>query len=120
MTAHHSNRNSLLTRVRNVSGHERSFGYLGTHGIRLANNEVFLLRGNLVSTLGAKLSARKFQALERDLVAGVLKIEQTPPPCIYDPVARVSKVLTRINGVLGVLDPEWDTSGLSDYDVEAE
>jgi hypothetical protein len=114
----HSNRDPLLTRVRNTSGGERTFGYLGTHGLRLGANEVMLLRGNLIATLGAKLSARKFQALERDLAAGVLKIEQTPPPVLYDPQLKNSKVLTLVNGTLGTVDPEWEQSDYSDIDVE--
>lgn len=68
----------LYTTVKNVSGAERVFGFLGTHGKRLANNETYSVRGDLVGALGANRSTRKFAALERALVAGDLQITKSP------------------------------------------
>ena len=68
----------LYTTVKNVSGAERVFGFLGTHGKRLANNETFTVRGDLVGALGANRSVRKFAALERALLDGDLLIVKSP------------------------------------------
>jgi hypothetical protein len=68
----------LYTTVKNVSGGARVFGFLGTHGKRLENNETFTVRGDLVGALGAHRSVRKFSALERALVDGDLLIIKSP------------------------------------------
>lgn len=109
------NTDQIYTRVRNASGKARSFGYLGTHGLRLDADEVKLIRGDLVSSLGGSRAGRKFAALERDLLDGVLVIEQTPPPVLYDTVDERSRVLALQNNILGTVDPAWDETGSSEF-----
>lgn len=72
--------NGLYTTVKNTSGSERVFGFLGTHGKRLANNETYTVRGDLVATLGAKKSSRQFKALEKCLEDGDLVLSS---PALY-------------------------------------
>ena len=106
----------LYTTVQNVSGSERVFGYLGVRGMRLGAGEVVTVRGDLVSKLGNMTSARRFQALERSLDQhGSLKIVSTPAVHLYDPILDVTKQLALQNGVLGTVDPCWDSSGSSAF-----
>lgn len=72
--------NGLYTTVKNTSGSERVFGFLGTHGKRLAADETYTVRGDLVATLGAKKSSRQFKALEKCLEDGDLVLSS---PALY-------------------------------------
>jgi len=115
--AQDQNTDQLYSRVRNASGQARAFGYLGVRGMRLANNEVVTVRGDLSTKLGNKLSARQFQALERDLLAGDLVIEALPAPILWDSVDEEPMVLALQNDVLGTVDPAWDASGSSLFEA---
>jgi hypothetical protein len=114
--AQNANTTCLYTTVQNVSGAERVFGYLGVRGMRLADGEVVTVRGDLISKLGNQTSARRFQALERSLDAnGSLKIVSTPAVHLYDPIWDHTKILALQAGVLGTVDPCWDSSGSSGF-----
>lgn len=114
--AQNANSECLFTKVKNVSGHRRVFGFLGVHGKELGANETYLHRGNLVSQLGAATSARKFQALQRALdVNSSLEILSTPAVHLYDAVDDRTQVLALANGELGMTDPCWASSGSSDF-----
>ena len=114
--AQNANTACLYTSLRNASGKERFFGFIGPRGKTLAPNEVVTVRGNLVSTLGAMTSARRFQALERSLDQHQsLEIVYTPAVHLYDPVTERTRVLALQGGVLGLVDPCWDSSGSSDF-----
>lgn len=107
----------LYTTVKNVSGKTRVFGFLGLRGMRLAADEVVTIRGNIVTTLGGKNSARKFQALERALTGDdgardpSLAILSTPAVFLFD--GDDTKQLALQGGVLGLVDPCWDAAGSS-------
>lgn len=114
--AQNANTTCMFTKVRNVSGHRRVFGFLGTHGKELGANETYLHRGNLITQLGAATSARKFQALQRALDDnGSLEILSTPSVHIYDEVDDRTQILALANGELGLTDPCWMSSGSSDF-----
>lgn len=114
--AQNANTTCLYTTVQNVSGKERTFGYLGVRGMRLAAGEVVTVRGDLVSKLGNMTSARRFQALERSLDEnGSLEIVSTPAVHIYDAVLDQTKVLALQNNQLGIVDPCWFSSGSSNF-----
>lgn len=68
----------LYTTVKNISGATRVFGFLGEHGRELENNATYTVPGDLVTKLGSQRSKRKFQALERALLAGHLEIVKSP------------------------------------------
>jgi len=107
---------SLYTTVKNVSGKSRVFGFLRERGMRLAPNEVVTVRGDLVASLGAKTSARKFKALERALDPqqnGSLQIISTPGVILLDGVSGESQELVLSGGALGIVDPEWAAAGSS-------
>lgn len=72
------NTTDLYTTVKNVSGVKRVFGFLGEHGRELENNATYTVPGDLVTKLGAQRPQRKFQALERALLAGHLEIVKSP------------------------------------------
>jgi len=104
------NTDCLYTHVKNVSGKERVFGYLGPRGMRLAANEVVTLPGNLVDALGngGHWSQQKFKALERSLTVNAsLEILATPAVHLHDAVLDETKMLVLQGGVLGVVDPCW-------------
>ncbi len=103
----------LYTTFQNTSGHERVFGYLGPRGKRLAANESVTVRGDLVSKLGNKISARQFQSLERGLKDGTAKIVKSPAVYLHDPVTDETREIALENDVLGTVDPAWDSEGSS-------
>lgn len=107
----------LYTTVENTSGADKVFGFLGTHGKRLAANGTFTVPGDLVSKLGGQRSQRKFKALEAALTAGDLKIVSSPAVYLYDAEAEVTREVELAAGVLGTIDPQWDPAGTgtSDY-----
>jgi hypothetical protein len=116
--AQNANTNCLYTSVRNISGSERVFGFLGARGMRLAANEVVTVPGDLVDALGrgGHWSQRRFKSLERALdTLSVLEIIATPAVHLYDAVCGRTKILALENGVLGMLDPCWDSDGTSEF-----
>lgn len=114
--AQNANTDCLYTTVKNVSGVERTFGYLGVRGMRLLANEVVTVRGDLVSKLGNQTSARRFKALERSLDDNSsLEIVSSPSVHLYDPVLDQTRTLALQNNVLGLVDPCWLSSGSSDF-----
>ena len=100
----------LYTTVKNISGGARVFGFLGTHGKRLANNATYTVRGDLVASLGGKKSSRGFSALEKALEDGDMTI--TASPAVYltdagDEGEAISQIA--LNSTLGVTSPiGWD------------
>lgn len=96
----------LYTTVRNTSGRARSFGFLGKHGRRLAAGETYTEPGDLAQK-AARRGVRHFKGLERSLLAGRLAIVVGPAPTVRDATTGDAKVLTLVNGVLGIGDPSW-------------
>lgn len=74
----------LYTTVKNTSGATATFGFLGLHGKRLANNETFTVPGDLVAKLGNQRSKRQFSALEKALYHGDLVIVNSPAVYLTD------------------------------------
>jgi len=76
----------LYTTVKNTSGAEATFGFLGARGKRLANNETYTVPGDLVASLGkgGRGGQRQFKALERALSDGNLVIVNSPAVYITD------------------------------------
>jgi len=101
----------LYTVFENLSGGERVFGFLGPRGMRLAASEVVALPGDLLASLGAQHQQggrrRKFDALERSLKNGTLRINSRPAPVILDSVEEVPKTIAVAGGVLGAVDPAY-------------
>ena len=116
--AQNANTECLYTSVKNISGAERVFGFLGARGMRLAAAEVVTVPGNLISALGkgGAGAQRKFKGLERSLDKNSsLEIISTPAVYLYDAVHDRTRVLALQNEVLGVVDPCWASSGSSDF-----
>ena len=76
----------LYTTVKNTSGAEATFGFLGAHGKRLANNATYTVPGDLVAKLGngGRGTQRAFKALEKALEAGDLVIVNSPAVYLTD------------------------------------
>jgi hypothetical protein len=111
------------TTVENMTGGERVFGFLGTRGMRLGPNEVVAIPGDLVASLGMKAHhggrRRQFDAMERALEAGHLRINSRPAPILYDVANEAPASLAVVAGVLGVVDPSYtlDSSSSSSSSV---
>jgi hypothetical protein len=95
----------FFTTVRNTSGVEMAFGFLGTHGKRLLAGAQFTVPGNLIDRIAR--NRRKFNALERAVQLGLLVIVKTPAVHLWDAVRDDTKVLTLKNNALGFADPCW-------------
>ena len=111
----------LFTVVQNPTDVERTYGFLGARGMTLAAGEVVAVRGDLVATLGAESArggkVRKFDSMERAIKAGRFQINSLPAPLLYDPDDDVPKSLSIVNGVLGVVDPTYNSSDDDNFDA---
>lgn len=69
------------TTVRNISGGSMYFGFLGRHGVRLANNATYIEPGDLSAKLSGNRpkSIAQQKALKAALEAGLLRIERMCP-----------------------------------------
>jgi hypothetical protein len=101
----------LYTTVKNVSGSTVVFGFLGTHGKRLANNETYSVPGDLVTKLGAKRAQRQFKALEKALTSGALVIIKSPSVYLLDEDGVGTQELALAGRVLGTTDPSYVGGG---------
>lgn len=97
----------LYTTVRNESGSERVFGFLGPHGKRLKIAQQYTERGNLLDRIAK--NSRKWKALEAALDRGDLVIVSTPQSLYYDATTHQTKALQVVNGVVGITAPCWGT-----------
>jgi hypothetical protein len=102
----------LYTVVKNVSGVTRVFGFLGAHGVRLANNATYSVPGDLVTKLGAKRSQRQFKALEHALVSGELTIVRSPSVYLLSETGNVTRELGMASTKeLGTTAPSYTGGG---------
>lgn len=108
-----ANTTDLYTTVKNVSGVTQTFGFLGKHGKRLANDETYSVRGDLVGALGAERSTRRFAALERALLNEALIIVKSPSVYLFNEQGTETRELAMDNKVLGTTQPS--TAGGGDF-----
>lgn len=102
----------LYTVVKNVSGKTLSFGFLGAHGVTLANNATYTVPGDLVTKLGAQRSQRKFKALERALTNDLLDIVRSPSVYLLSETGSVTKELAMNSAsAVGTSNPSWQGAG---------
>lgn len=99
---------SLVTKVRNISGATRSFGYLGAHGKTLIDGEEFSEPGDLISKLQARgqRGQRELASLGSDLNTNLV-IVSTPKDHHYDAELDTTKVIQVDNGSVSAVDPSW-------------
>jgi len=106
------NTTDLYTTVKNVSGVKRVFGFLGEHGRELENNATYTVPGDLVAQLGGQRSKRKFQALERALIAGHLQIVKSPSVYLLSESGDVTRELAMASTKeLGTTAPSYTGGG---------
>jgi hypothetical protein len=101
----------LYTTVKNTSGSACVFGFLGTHGKRLEDDETYTVPGDLVTKLGSKRSQRQFQALEKALLSGALEIIKSPAVYLLDRDGVGTQVLAKDDRVLGTQEPSTQGGG---------
>lgn len=102
----------LYTTVKNVSGRELTFGFLGAHGVKLANNATYSVPGDLVTKLGSQRSQRKFKALENALTGGLLDIVKSPSVYLLSDTGNVTRELAMASTKeLGTTVPSFDGGG---------
>ena len=97
----------LYTTVKNVSGKTLTFGFLGAHGKTLASDATYSQPGDLVSKLGAQRSQRKFKALERALLGGLLTIVKSPSVYLLNEEGSATAELAMQGRVLGTTNPSY-------------
>lgn len=104
----------LYTVVENMTNKELVFGFLGPRGMTLGPNEVVAVPGDLVASLGYLASRgkrRPFDALSSAMSDEVLRINSRPAPVLYDRTAEEPRSMAVDNGVLGLVDPGYETNG---------
>ena len=97
----------LYTTVKNTSGAARVFGFLGSHGKRLASNETYTVPGDLVASLGngGRGAQRQFKALESALATAKLDIVSSPAVYLTDATDGSRDQLSLNNNTLGTVTP---------------
>jgi hypothetical protein len=112
----------LFTTVKNVSGRELTFGFLGAHGVKLANNATFSVPGDLVTKLGAQRSQRQFKALERALTTNLLEIVKSPSVYLLSETGGVTRELAMAETEeLGTTVPSFNGGGdFTEGDLNAD
>lgn len=105
----------LYSTVKNTSGARKKFGFLPPHGRELAVNEEFTVFGDIKQAIirfDRGESRRSIIAFEQCLIRNDLEIINTPPPILKDDSnpGAASGMLNLRNGVLGTIDPCWNTS----------
>jgi hypothetical protein len=102
----------LYTTVKNVSGRELTFGFLGAHGVKLADGATYSVPGDLVTKLGAQRSQRKFKALENALKGNLLDIVKSPSVYLLSDTGNVTRELAMASTKeLGTTAPSYDGGG---------
>jgi hypothetical protein len=102
----------LYTTVKNVSGGALTFGFLGAHGVTLEDDATYTVPGDLVTKLGSLRSQRKFQALERALVNGLLEIVKSPSVYLLSESGGVTRELAMASTKeLGTTEPSYTGGG---------
>jgi hypothetical protein len=108
----------FYTTVKNISGFDRAFSFLGLHGKFLKAGTEYTEFGDLIrkfSVGGIQNKRRKQLGLERSLVSYTrpdgrvippqLHIKSSPSVVLYDTTANVPKMLSLTGGALGTVDP---------------
>jgi len=98
----------LYTTVKNTSGAEQHFGFLGAHGVTLADGAEHSTAGDLVTRIASARDAdRSFPAFETALDNTDIVILKTPAVHLYDATLDEVQVLALNNSTLGVVEPCW-------------
>jgi len=104
-----ANYTSLMTTVKNISGEELHFPFLGARGRTLAAGETYSYPGGPLDGLNVHgfPSDRDRDDFLRALKDNRLEVTAGPPPILTDAVTRATKVLVLSNGSLGTGDPTY-------------
>jgi hypothetical protein len=103
---------SIRTKVRNTSGGELFFGFLGPHGVSLTDDEYYSFVGDLKSLVAG--NARKEKALNNALDTDQLVIITDPLPVHLDDTTKNVRHVVPDNDLFGVAHPDW-----GEYDTVA-
>lgn len=97
----------IQTRVKNISGSSKFFGFLPPHGQTVADTADVLIDGDLVDTLmrGGRQNKRKIAALKDALTNNYIEIIKSPGLFLYDSALTVVKTVKINNGTLSGEDP---------------
>ena len=103
---------SIRTKVRNISGGELFFGFLGPHGVSLIDNEYYSFVGDLKTLVAG--NSRKEKALNDALDGDLLRIVKDPLHIHHDAGNNEVKYSLATNGTIAVADLD---SGAYDTDT---
>ena len=93
------------TIVRNTSGVEMHFSFLGANGATLASGADYAVNGDLW-TMHAK-NKLKVEAIDYALTNGLLEVLKSPEHVIQDTSNGIVRRVKVTGGTLGVLDPDY-------------
>jgi len=100
---------SFQTTVKNISGAERMFPFLGRRGVRLAAGATYSFFGDPATGLSMNgfPNERDFNDFSRAVKNNVLEVLRTPAVIITDAATQDTKVLTLVGGTVGAGDPSY-------------
>jgi hypothetical protein len=101
---------SLFSTVKNLTGADHVFGYLGAHGKKLPAGGHYTQFGDIFDTIAPdhiSKSTRGATHFQNDLKNGVISLVSTPRTILKDSVDSAVKVLTLSGGALGTADASW-------------
>ena len=105
----------FYTKIVNKSGAKRFFGFLGSRGMELDNNETVSVFGSLTEHVSAgheKWDGRRVRSLNAAVDAGYLVVDTSAAMFVKDSTTNDVKKLSLAGGLLGVADPSWGATNL--------
>lgn len=105
----------VYTVVRNTSGKAMFFGFLGSHGVKLAADANYSVPGDLAVKLANQTSTRAFNAFTSAVSTGKLTVLKTPTPFATDAATDPGAVYGGVPVPSAPVAPEVD-----DYDPATE
>lgn len=93
------------TIVRNTSGVEMHFAFLGPRGVTLASGVDYALNGDLYQFVAK--NRQMAEALDYALTNGKMEILSSPRHVIQDTSNGIVRVVKVTGGTLGVSDPDY-------------
>lgn len=98
---------TLRTKVRNISGARRYFGFLPPHGMWLEDGEEYTVDGDLSVRLAALPRPGKYRGFVSALEDGALVLVSSPSQHYYDATKDETVVLAVADAAVVIVDPEF-------------
>jgi hypothetical protein len=95
------------TVLKNVSGVQKTFSFLGVRGVTLLANEEYSFPGTILAPPYGLYRSRDYLDYMRALSKGYLVVVSSPALFVKDTSTKQVKKVILTNSILGTADPSW-------------